>query len=159
MTTGPETVGQPALLTIPGAAAALGKSERTIWRWIRSGKLHAVDIGGKTCVQLVDKQAPTVSLTLGTASATGAPSERDSDGTQAATTDTLHDRIEQALRDQIRRLEAENSRLWDLMHTMLPAPGPQARGRVPWWAWCLLGVAISAAVLAAGYYLLPEAFI
>ena len=46
--------GQPGLVTIPEASARLGKSERTIRRMIRSGKLNAVEIGGKSCVQLAD---------------------------------------------------------------------------------------------------------
>lgn len=29
--------------TVPAAAAHLGVSERTVWRWIRGGKLKAVE--------------------------------------------------------------------------------------------------------------------
>jgi excisionase family DNA binding protein len=47
-----QNAGQSDLLTIPQAAARLGKSERTIRRMIQSGKLGAIEISGRLCVQL-----------------------------------------------------------------------------------------------------------
>lgn len=53
------SVTESRLVSIPDAAVALGKSERTIRRLIQRGKLHTVEINGKTCVQLAS--VPVVS--------------------------------------------------------------------------------------------------
>lgn len=39
-------------LSVPEAAAALGVSERTIWRWLESGRLSADRSGGRVHVSL-----------------------------------------------------------------------------------------------------------
>jgi excisionase family DNA binding protein len=47
-----DNAGHSDIVTIPEAAVRLGKSERTIRRMLSAGKLNAVEIGGKACVQL-----------------------------------------------------------------------------------------------------------
>ena len=38
------------LLSVPEAALALGVSERTIWRWLGSGRLSAERVGGRVLI-------------------------------------------------------------------------------------------------------------
>ena len=40
------------MLAVPEAAASLGVSERTIWRWLQSGRLSAQRSGGRVLVQM-----------------------------------------------------------------------------------------------------------
>jgi len=100
-----DNAGRPEVVTVAEAAIRLGKSERTIRRMIAAGKIGAVTIHGRQCVQL------TATDNAGTAT-----------GTQAGM--SYNDRREaDLLREMVRRLENENARLWDMLHSMLPAPG------------------------------------
>lgn len=54
-------------LSVPEAAARLGRSERTIWRQIRSGELHTQREGRRVQVLLEPEQAwPTLPVPRGT---------------------------------------------------------------------------------------------
>ncbi len=35
------------LLTLAQVAAQVGRSERTVWRWVRDGQLHGIRLGGR----------------------------------------------------------------------------------------------------------------
>ena len=39
------------LLTLAEVAAYVGRSERTVWRWIRSGRLPGIQLGGRWFVE------------------------------------------------------------------------------------------------------------
>lgn len=45
---------RPIVVSVAGAAEALGLSERQVWRYIRSGALPRVEIGGSTRVRWED---------------------------------------------------------------------------------------------------------
>jgi len=109
------TTNQSRIVTIADAARELGKSERTIRRYIHEGKLNQVDINGSTCVQLsVIDNTPTMT-------AVGVnPTANDH-----RNNDELHRQIEDGLREQVKMLRAENERLWDTLKSMLPAPRQQ----------------------------------
>jgi len=155
----------PRLLPIAEAAAAMGVSERTIWRRIRSGKLSTIDIGGRACVQLpAVTDSPT--MTGGGVTVTG----KTTDNTPDSVT-RLQDEIKSQYRARIEGLEQENSRLWreieskqgtiDNLTRMLPAPkstgdntgGDQARRGAPQWVWLVLAGAILTAAGVGGYWL------
>lgn len=137
--------GQSDIVTLTDAAARLGKSERTIRRMIASGKLPTVTIGGRTCVQLGGADTPPASdNTPVTATANTV--------TDGGTLSELRDRLEDSLRDRIRHLEAENERLWSLVHAALPAPKHSER-RPREWLWILLAVTLAAAIGVGAWWL------
>lgn len=151
--------GQSPLKTIPETAAYMGKSERTIRRYIASGKLPTVDIGGQTYIQA--EAFDTMSNVSG------------SDGKMSAETDImtgtvskLWERIEDTLKDTIRRQESEIQHLRqevtakqttiDNLTRMLPAPkqNDNVTGIVSKrviWPYIVAGVAILAVIGTAIY--------
>lgn len=98
--------GKSGIVSIQEAAARLRKSERTIQRYIRSGKLNTVEIAGRPCVQFGD---------LEDVSALSDAAVIVSDKTPDIVSDSvrqLQDKLDTSYRDQIAHLEAENIRLW-----------------------------------------------
>lgn len=150
----------PRLLSIQDAAQRLGVSERTIWRRVRAGTLNAVEIGGRTCIQLADiPTRDTATKPTGAAvSATDTPSDMPSDSATIGLSSflALQEQVSAPYREQIRRLEAENGRLWqevtakqqtiDSLTRMLPAPqaaperNPPGTRRGSWWGWLIIGL-------------------
>lgn len=146
------------LVTIPDAAAILGKSERTVRRYISSGKLATVDINGQTCVQLSaldtaqDMTGGGVQTTANADNLTG-------------TVNDLRDRIEETLKDTIRRQEGEIIHLRqevqakqgtiDNLTRMLPAPkteDTQKPGRSLLWLWITLAVLVVGGAVGVAVY-------
>lgn len=134
--TGIDTDNQnaPRLLPVPEAAQALGVSERTVWRRIRSGKLPTTDIGGKTCVQL-------------TAATPGTDTDKTAVSMTGKAPDTAAPLLIEVLQGTISQLRTDNERLWrkldeqaqqisDLTKIMLPPPPVQdqtAQPAMPLW--------------------------
>lgn len=155
-----ETAGKSDIVSVQEAAHRLGISERTAWRRIRAGKLRAVEIGGRTCVQFAgsdNRQA----VSDDAVSVTGNPAKNP---TVTGVSDflDLQEAISAPYREQVRRLEGENARLWqevqakqntiDSLTRMLPPPLPTIadlesgasiprgifRRRGTWWIWLLI---------------------
>lgn len=138
------------LLSVPEAAARLHKSERTIRRYIATGKLNTIELNGQTYVQMAGiakvsaVSAPHVIETANADNMTGTMSE-------------LRDRIEEGYKDRIRWLEAENSRLWDTLNRFtaaLPAPAARKRNLWPYVAGAF-GVALVVLVVAITLQWIP----
>lgn len=147
-------MSQSNLVTVAEAAAALEKSDRTIRRMIRSGKLPTVDIGGKLYVQLAGSDNPDRpdNVTRQSVIVTGkCPDIADKQANPIA----------DALRDTIRRQDAEISYLrneaaalrttLDKALLMLPAMkaencSPRGSKGLPLWT----ALAILAGVLIIG---------
>lgn len=150
-----DNAGHSDLVSVTEAAARLGKSERTLRRWIASGKLATVDLGGQAYVQLAG---------------TGTPPDTTGTIDQMAAKTPAHDRrlsdtLAESLRDTIRRqdreidfLRGELTAARETVNTltrMLPAPGignstERKPGSAPVW----ILIVIVAAILAAGGYAL-----
>lgn len=54
----PDNGGKSDIVSLSEAAARMGKSERTIRRYVDSGKLSAIEINGRTCIQLAGAETP-----------------------------------------------------------------------------------------------------
>lgn len=148
--------GQSDLATISEAAARLGKSERTIRRMIKAGKLNTVDIGGQTCIQMGGISAQD--KVTGTGVQMTAP---------AGQTDRHMFTAEaEALRDIVRRQDSEISYLrgeltairstLETVTRMLPPPKSTENARLwsgaPAWIWVLVATIVLAAGVG-GYWL------
>lgn len=118
------------LVTVDDAAAALGVSDRTIRRYIRSGRLYVVKHGRQTLVRLDASGASTPARPLAT----------DTD----RQTDRTLEILREAHRREVELLEARISDLRsqvDLFRSMLP--GRTTTSGAPWWL-----VVVLAALLA-----------
>jgi hypothetical protein len=158
---------QASVMPIADAARALGVSERTIWRRVKSGKLQTIDMNGKTCVQVTTAAQPVTQ-----------PAE---DGTLTGGTSqnvqVFTDELKQQYRERITYLEGENSRLWSEIHAkqstidslmpMLPAPAQSTEGQdvVPrgtragsifWRVFAVLTIAAALAVLMLWIFFPPK---
>lgn len=155
-----DNAGQNTLSSIADTAAKLGKSERTIRRWIRAGKLKTVDIGGQVYVQ---------------AEAFDTPADMSGEGVHvSAESDRMSGQVSgevvEVLKDTIRRQDAEIGFLrtevsairsaLENVTRMLPAPArseepaaqkTERKSRV--WLWILLAVVILSGAGAGGYWL------
>lgn len=149
---------QSAWKTVTQAAVYLGVSERTIRRYLRSGKLGKVEVGGRTMIQPADldrlasiaNTARPHPATLGHSEpARGgheSPFDRQHDGS------SIFEKLQEQYEARIAHLEAENSRLWESLRPMLPAPRRGA-GPVTAWYWTLAAAIVAAAASVGGYWL------
>ena len=123
-----DTDGQMAggrLVTVDDAAAALGVSDRTIRRYIRSGRLYVVKHGRQTLVRLDASGASTPAR----------PMTTDTD----RQTDQTLEILREAHRREVELLEARIADLKsqvEMFRSMLP--GRVSATGAPWWLVVLL---------------------
>lgn len=140
------SVSPSDIVTVAQAAARLGRSVRTVKRWIASGKLATVDVGGRRYVQLAGLS----------------PGGTNAYDTRGHMTHAEPDAV-QVLKDTIRRQDAVIAHLQgevtglretvDRVTRMLPGaqivpPAGQSRGAR--WLWALLILAIGAGLGVVG---------
>lgn len=142
--------GQSDLATIAEAAARLGKSERTIRRMVKAGKLNTVDIGGQTCIQMEGIGTPD--KVTGTGVQMTAPAGQNDRHMSTAEAEALRD-IVRRQDSEISYLRGELTAIRSTLETvtrMLPPPkntdNARLWGGAPAWIWVL----VAAIVLAAG---------
>lgn len=158
-----QDAGHPVLMTAGQAAEYLGISERTIRRYIKSGKLETVLIGGSVRIQ------PEALYRLAAVSGIGQAPTGTIGQDAPAMSGTLPDPVAEALRDTVRRQDSEIAYLrteltairatLETVTRMLPAPdrtgentGSKQAREAPQWVWLLLaGVVLAAGI--GGYWL------
>jgi len=125
-------------VTVAEAAALLGKSERTIWRWIDKGELpidrdqtpHLVDVGGRDVDTGIDVNLDTSDTSQTERGSLIERLQTENDRLRAA-----NERLGLELRhaeDTLARLEQEHNRLWTV-HASVTRALPAPRDRRPWW--------------------------
>jgi excisionase family DNA binding protein len=134
----PDNGGQARLMSIPEAAVFLGVSDRTIRRYLSAGKLQAVEIGGKTCVQAdslarlrpahegADSMADSNAQTVNVADKTRESVRHVSDSPSPEVL-RLYEELKAAQAARIAHLEAENARLWGMVEDLTARALPPAR--------------------------------